>query len=144
MRLRSLTSFCVLCLTSTVIGIGPARATTTPESKALQLVNRARAEHGLRRLVRSDRLDAVAERHAQRMRAAGELFHSDLSKVPKPWVYVGENVGYSGTVLRLHRGFMRSSGHRANILRPRFDHIGIGIVRAPSGRVYEAQVFIDR
>lgn len=144
MRLPSFIFICVLGLTFSVVGPEPATATTTPEQRALQLVNNARAERGLRKLVRVDRLDAYAERQAERMRAAGELFHSNLSKVPKPWRFVGENVGYAGSVRRLHRGLMRSPGHRENILRPRFDRIGIGIVRAASGRVYEAQVFIDR
>jgi uncharacterized protein YkwD len=143
-RLRSFILIFVLGLTIPLFGITPASATTTAEGRALRLLNYAREQRGLRRLVRTDTLDAYAERQAERMRAAGELFHSNLSKVPKPWLFVGENVGYAGSVRRLHRGLMRSPSHRENILRPRFDHVGIGIVRTASGRVYEAQVFVDR
>lgn len=122
-----------------------AQAATTPEARAAQLVNESRARAGLRKLVRTATLDEVAERQAKRMRARGELYHSNLSTtVPGSWRLAGENVGYAGAVKQIHVLFMDSPGHRQNILRPVWDQMGIGIVRDADGTVWEAQVFVDR
>ena len=46
---------------------------------------------------------------------------------PSTW---GENVGMAGTLLRIRTLWMGSAGHRANILKPAFRRIGIGVVKA--------------
>ena len=38
------------------------------------------------------------------------------------------------------RGWMKSPGHRANLMNPRYTKIGIGIV-AKGGYVYATQIF---
>ena len=123
-----------------------ATAGITAEAKAVRLVNQARAEAGRKPLKREARLDEIAERHAIRMRRAGRLFHqTNLAElVPGSWTYAGENVGYHRSVPDLHRAFMASRPHRANILKARFDAIGIGVVRDKSGRVWSTQIFVDR
>jgi uncharacterized protein YkwD len=123
-----------------------ASAATTAEGRALHLVNEARRNHGLRPLVRTDKLDALAERHSQAMRSRGALFHTaDLGeRIPGSWKMCGENVAFASTVVRLHRVLMNSGAHRANILRARWDQVGIGIVAASSGQLYETQIFVDR
>jgi hypothetical protein len=51
-----------------------------------------------------------------------------------------ENVAYAPTIEELHAGLMKSPPHRANILDPKFNAVGIGI--APSGGdLYVAQNF---
>jgi uncharacterized protein YkwD len=40
----------------------------------------------------------------------------------------GENLALAPTVRVAHTGLMNSPGHRANILRPAFGRLGIGIV----------------
>jgi hypothetical protein len=49
----------------------------------------------------------------------------------------GENVGQRSDLnsVEMHAAWMRSEPHRANILRPSFTHIGIGIARTDEGRV---------
>jgi uncharacterized protein YkwD len=42
------------------------------------------------------------------------------------WSYCGENIGYNATPDRMFHSWMRSSGHRRNILDPKFHEIGIG------------------
>lgn len=112
----------------------------------MALVNKARTERGLPKLVRRASLDQLAEQHAKRMRAAGRLYHNGKlpNQIPGGWRYCGENVGYSSTVVRVHRAFMNSPAHRANILRPAYDEIGIGVVWDSSGRLWQTQVFVDR
>jgi uncharacterized protein YkwD len=39
----------------------------------------------------------------------------------------GENLAFAPTVASAHEGLMQSPGHRANILRPQFARVGIGI-----------------
>lgn len=52
----------------------------------------------------------------------------------------GENLALAPNVGAVHRGLMNSDGHRANILRREFTHIGIGVVRTPLGLMV-VQVF---
>jgi uncharacterized protein YkwD len=40
----------------------------------------------------------------------------------------GENLALAPTVQIAHTGLMNSPGHRANILRPQFGRVGIGIM----------------
>jgi uncharacterized protein YkwD/putative cell wall-binding protein len=70
------------------------------------------------------------------------------------WTRAAENVGWTTVsdpndpaavkeaVERLHKAFMDSDGHRANIMNPLFDHVGIGVeVRensCPGGAYYTA------
>jgi uncharacterized protein YkwD len=42
----------------------------------------------------------------------------------------GENLAYAQSVAVAHRALMDSPGHRANILRPEFTRIGIGVIQA--------------
>ena len=47
-----------------------------------------------------------------------------------PFGVAGENLAYAPNVDIAHQGLMNSPGHRANILRPEFGHIGIGVIRS--------------
>jgi len=40
----------------------------------------------------------------------------------------GENLALAPTLSIAHQGLMNSPGHRANILRPQFGRVGIGIM----------------
>jgi uncharacterized protein YkwD len=40
----------------------------------------------------------------------------------------GENLAFAQSLPVAHRGLMNSPGHRANILRPQFGRLGIGIM----------------
>jgi uncharacterized protein YkwD len=42
----------------------------------------------------------------------------------------GENLALARNLAMAHQGLMDSPGHRANILRPQFGRVGIGIVDA--------------
>ncbi|MBM3312787.1 MAG: CAP domain-containing protein, partial [Candidatus Aminicenantes bacterium] len=57
----------------------------------------------------------------------------------------GENVARSGTFLSsvIHESLMNSPDHRENVLDPRFDEVGIGVVRDPDRTYYVTQDFIQ-
>jgi uncharacterized protein YkwD len=41
-------------------------------------------------------------------------------------------------------GWMNSPGHKANILKPEFTHIGVGYLTGGEYRTYWTQMFVDR
>ncbi|MGH2642070.1 MAG: CAP domain-containing protein [Actinomycetota bacterium] len=105
----------------------------TRRNKTLHLLNQTRRDHGLREFRLNLNLSRDAWRHSKRMAEKNRCFHTaDLYDVvrtysPSTW---GENVGAAGTLRRIRNLWMRSAGHRANILNPRFRRIGIGVVKA--------------
>jgi uncharacterized protein YkwD len=44
------------------------------------------------------------------------------------YLTAGENLALARTLPAAHRGLMESPGHRANILRPQFGRVGIGVL----------------
>jgi uncharacterized protein YkwD len=69
------------------------------------------------------------------------LYHSDLTKVCC-YRSVGENVGYATTVYSVHRAFLNSPAHRANIMGTRWDSIGVGVVSS-GGYLWVTEIFRD-
>jgi uncharacterized protein YkwD len=99
-------------------------------------------------LARSPELEALAQAHAEAMHRAGRLGH-DIGRGtvdqragldPRR---VGENVARAPTAVRAHRVLWASPSHRANILDPRFDNVGIGVSRTAGGAVWVCQIFAD-
>jgi len=84
---------------------------------------------------------ALKSRH---LRNAGTLTHQSLSPLMRDCQgnAAGENVAYGNvSPAGLVAMWMRSSGHRANILNPKFNRLGVGAVSTSSGRVYATQDF---
>lgn len=125
----------VLALLLVLILAAPAAALDRPEQKLVRLTNRARVAHDLRRLDVGWKITRRAERHARRLADAGRLWHSGSH----PCHVWGENVGYGATIRRVHRAYMRSPAHRANVLGW-WSRIGVGVVRR-GDRVWTTVVF---
>jgi hypothetical protein len=123
-----------------LVGAGPASAGEGGTIK--RLANAARADAGLDPLTRDSALDRLARKWAYKIAADRELSHNpDLAEqVPEGWQGIGENVamGYP-TGAEMHRGWMSSDGHRANILGD-YTHIGIAFV-VVDGTSWGVQVF---
>ena len=125
--------------------VDPAEATQGQVIGAtLCLVNAERKTRGLAALARDGRLDTAARRHAadmverqyfahrspegrqssDRIRAAGYLASATT------WV-VGENLAWGtydlATPRAIVKAWMRSPGHRANMLDRRYREIGLGV-----------------
>ncbi len=104
----------------------------------------ARAQHD-RKATKADRcLHRYAVRQVKAMIKAGQLFHSDLGKVMAgcDLVGAGENVAYGfpdGSSV-VWDGWMRSAGHRANILRGSYRIVGVAARRDQQGTWYAAQL----
>lgn len=116
-------------------------ATTRPrpdlEQKMLELVNQERAAAGLRPVVADPELTEVARRHSADMFARGYFAHDTpegltpfdrMRQSNVQFLTAGENLALAPTLQVAHTGLMNSPGHRANILRPQFGRLGIGIM----------------
>jgi Cysteine-rich secretory protein family len=98
---------------------------------------------GAGRLKLDPELSRVARKHTGEMIRRNILYHTStgqLSRRVVRWVLLGENVGVGGSVGSLHRAFMHSPPHRANILRSSFNHSGVG-VRKAGGRMWVTIIF---
>jgi uncharacterized protein YkwD len=93
-------------------------------------INKSRSSHDKRKLSLDPHLSKVARNHTRSMTSSGSLFHSSNlgSKVTR-WKSLGENVGYASSVNELHKLFMQSEGHRANILNGSYSYVGIGVIK---------------
>ena len=59
--------------------------------------------------------------------------------------YAGENIasGYNLTPKAVVEAWMKSDGHRKNILSPKFSYLGVGVAfNETTGQTYWAQMFI--
>ena len=116
-------------------------ATTRPrpdlEQRMLDLVNQERAAAGLRPVVADPELTEVARHHSADMFARGYFAHDTpegrtpfdrMRDANVTFLTAGENLALAPTLHVAHTGLMNSPGHRANILRPQFGRLGIGIM----------------
>jgi Uncharacterized protein with SCP/PR1 domains len=113
------------------------RARPDMEAQMLSLVNSERIKHGLSILKADTELTKVARLHSVDMFQRGYFSHvSQDGKSPFDrmkdygvrYTNAGENLALAPTLDIAHNGLMNSPGHRANILRPQFGRLGIGIV----------------
>jgi len=122
----------------------------------LCLHNRERASRGLPRLKENPKLRRAAERHSSNMVDSRFFDHTSpggstmvdrirrtgYTSRANSWA-LGENIAWGSGRLasaqQIHRSWMRSSGHRANILQRSFREIGIGIETGLPVRLSAAQ-----
>jgi uncharacterized protein YkwD len=107
------------------------------EKKMLDLVNNERVSRGLQPLAADPELTEVARRHSADMFARGYFAHDTpegrtpfdrMEEANVRFLTAGENLALAPTLSVAHTGLMNSPGHRANILRPQFGRLGIGIM----------------
>ena len=113
------------------------RARPDLEKQMLDLVNQERVANGLQPLAPDSELTEVARRHSTDMFARGYFAHDTpegrtpfdrMREANVNFLTAGENLALAPTVSIAHTGLMNSPGHRANILRPQFGRVGIGIM----------------
>jgi uncharacterized protein YkwD len=135
----------------------PSRANLELVREAvLCLHNRERARHGLPLLRENPKLRRAAERHTDNMVSERFFDHTSptgstmvdrirrtgYTKRARSWA-LGENIAWGSgsfaTAAQIHRSWMKSPGHRANILQRSFREIGIGIESGLPVRLSTAQ-----
>ncbi|MGH9274222.1 MAG: CAP domain-containing protein [Acidimicrobiales bacterium] len=128
-----------LSLLVALVGWGPARAAESDDLAGM--VNRSRSDAGIATLGETGDLDAVAQRHAERMASEGRIYHNpNLGNEVRGWRTVGENVGRGSSVPAVHQAFMDSATHRREILDTRFLDLGVGVAHAGE-TAYVVEVF---
>ncbi|TDC28604.1 CAP domain-containing protein, partial [Micromonospora sp. KC213] len=141
---------------------GSARAATGDDStntvaagansqvqQVVDLVNAERAKAGCGKLATDDKLMLAAQQHSQDQADHRTMSHTGsdgsnpgtrLDRVGYRWRTYGENVAWNQqTPEAVMAAWMKSSGHRANILNCAFTEIGVGV--ASSNGPYWTQVF---
>jgi hypothetical protein len=113
--------------------------------------NRERAAKGLSQLQWSESLATAAREHAQRMAQSNVLAHQ-LPGEPSPeergrqagarYSVFAENVAEGPTPEAIHSGWMHSPPHRANLLAPELNSVGIAVVVAPERRIGGRVLFV--
>ncbi|UUP18208.1 hypothetical protein NTH_02688 [Nitratireductor thuwali] len=126
--------------------------------RALVLVNAERAREGLPGLRLAEPLNAAAQAHAEDMARRDYYAHrshdgQDVADRYRAaggglWEIIAENISSciacrtaSEQIVEFHAGWLRSPGHRRNILDPRVRSFGFGIASA-EGRLYAVQTFV--
>ena len=117
--------------------VADARPRPDLEARMLDLVNAERSAQGLRPLKADPALAEVARAHSRDMFGRGYFSHvtpegrdpfERMRRGGVRFLAAGENLALAPTLSVAHRGLMESPGHRANILKPVFGRLGIGIV----------------
>ena len=129
------------------------------ERLTLCLLNKQRAQRGLKRLRSEKHQRRAASRHNRLMIRTGCFDHEcpgepDLVKRLEKAGYlpcncswsVGENIAWGsgsyGSPRNIVKSWMNSEGHRANILNPQFEHIGVAVHRgAPDSGFRDAATY---
>jgi hypothetical protein len=121
-----------------------AYASPSEEAEFISLINQSRAAAGLGALTVHSDLVSGARTHTGRMIPTDSIFHStsaQLSAVTTGWAVLGENVGRGPSVAVLHKAFMESASHKANILGD-FDRVGSGVGHDATGKIYVTVIFM--
>jgi uncharacterized protein YkwD len=106
---------------------------TRKEKSFVRKMNQERVAAGKAPLKLDLEVSKVSKTHTRAMAKADSLYHTSstvLSRRVTNWVLLGENVGVGGTVGSLHKAFMASPHHRANIMLSSFRYVGVGTVMA--------------
>jgi|SRR5580658_90087 uncharacterized protein YkwD len=123
---------------------------TEAEQVLLDLANQARAQAGAPRLTLDAGLCQAARAHAEVMFAARQLSHQFEGEPSLPQRLgiathmqldqEGENVALDFDAAKGHEHLMLSPPHRANLLNPAYNVVGLGVVRS-GARLYIVQDF---
>lgn len=132
--------------------IGMAQGNASPaESALVQMANQVRAEHGVAPLKWSSALAQAARAHAKRMVSEpGELEHqypgepdviARASKEGALFSAIAENLARRGNnPAELQQVWMSTAVHRANLLDPKMNVVGIGVIES-EGLLYAVEDF---
>jgi uncharacterized protein YkwD len=106
------------------------------ETMMLDLINKERAKQGLHPLKVDKQEAIVARAHSKDMFVRGYFAHTNpdgkdpfdrMKEANLHFSTAGENLALAQTLETAHKNLMNSPGHRANILNPTFNRVGIGI-----------------
>jgi uncharacterized protein YkwD len=128
------------------------------EKKVFALINNIRRINNLSELVWDERVAAIARTHSTDMAEKSFFSHrgfngsmiddrADSGGLGR-WRAIGENIAYNRGYAKppefAVECWMKSQGHRENLLDARWKETGIGIAQSGDGAYYFTQVFLQR
>jgi len=122
---------------------------TIAEQYLLSAANQERAARNLPLLHRDPLLARAAAQHAQAMAAHASISHQFAGEpalanrgasMGVAFSRISENVAEAPSAVQIHDMWMHSEGHRANLLDPAVDAIGIRVI-ARNGELYAVEDF---
>jgi len=138
-----------LAATASLVQVKAQSATSVGEQYLFAAANAERAQRGLGALRWDDALYRAAGAHAAQMAMRESISHQyagepELSararRAGARFSVVAENVAEAPTAVRIHDAWMQSPGHRANLLDPRVDSVGIRVL-SRNGELYAVEDF---
>lgn len=137
---------CLVCLQAS------ARQDTASRARHIaELTNRDREAHGLDKLQWNGSLAAAARAHAERMAEESELSHQYSGegnvgqRAARAGVHfraIAENIATGFSDEQVEQEWMHSPPHRRNILDPKLNAIGVGVVER-GGTLYVTEDFAE-
>lgn len=125
----------------------------TMEEQVVDLVNKYRAENGLKALKINPEVSKVAQAKSEDMRDKNYFDHTSptygspfnmLKNFGISYKTAGENIAKGQkTAEAVVNAWMNSEGHRKNILNPNYEEIGVGYATG-KGSTYWTQLFIKQ
>jgi len=122
------------------------------EKQLVELINQERSREGLQPLAVDERLTQAARKHTAQMVKNKALSHQ-FDGEPSPQMRsvdenlrsdrLAENVALEMDVAGAHAILMNSPPHRANILSPNYNAVGVGVMRS-GDRLYVTEDFAHR
>jgi hypothetical protein len=141
---------CMIALAATMLAM-PAWAQQEVVQQVMDLANADRAQQGLAPLKWDPALAQAAADHAQLMAQQPALSHqypdeADLvtrcGAAGAHFRSIAENVALAPSPQALEKEWMNSAPHRANLLNPAMNNIGVGLVKK-GGNYYAVEDFAD-
>lgn len=109
----------------------------------LKLHNFERNSRSIQSLELDGDLNKYAQNHAEYMANNNSLRHSNISVLLKDYGACAENIAYGQkTPEEVVKSWMKSYGHRSNILSSDYKHVGFGYFSI-EGNIYWCAVFGD-
>jgi uncharacterized protein YkwD len=118
----------------------PSQFDTAGEAQLVELLNQERRKHGLQPLTVDERLTRAARKHTELMAQRSQLSHQFEGEPPLqirfsneslPSDRQSENIALNNRdIAAAHQGLMHSPPHRAAILDPTFNVVGVGVLRS--------------
>ncbi len=153
LRLLSWTLLCAVALPLTALAQDAAqRLPNVAEQYLLVMANQERSQRDIQPLAWDEHLAAAAMQHAQRMAQENAISHqfpgeaaleSRTSTAGARFSLVAENVAIAPTPQVLHTEWMHSPGHRANLLEPHENAVGIAVIFS-NGELFAVEDFSEQ
>jgi len=134
-------------------GIPILTGITADEQLMVNMINQERIAAGVNPVQLDLRLASVGRAKANDMKANNYFSHTSPT-YGSPWAmmqqagitvrWAGENISGNKSVAGSMASLMQSPGHRANILDPRFTHVGVGIAYGSANGNLYVQEFLQQ